>query len=402
MPESAAKPRIRIVTNISSVTAQEWDACANPVVSEDGHPVPGNPFISHAFLHALEASGSAAPETGWAPHHLLLEDDGGELLGAIPMYLKSHSYGEYVFDHAWADAWHRAGGNYYPKLQACVPFTPAPGRRILLRPHADAARRRDLLIQAIQEIAERTGVSSLHFTFLLKPEWEALAAQGFLQRTDFQFHWLNQNFHDFEDFLGSLTARKRKQIRRERRGALENGVEVTPLTGKAITEEHWDAFYQCYLSTGRSKWGRPYLTRRFFSLIGGTMAEKILLILCRRAGRTIAGAINFIGDDALYGRNWGCIEEHPFLHFEACYYQAIDFAITRGLARVEAGAQGAHKLARGYLPCPTYSAHWIKDPRFRTAVRDYLVHERAQVSENAQYLEGHSPFRRNPVEEVVE
>ena len=402
MPESQTKLRVRTVAGIATVDAREWDACANPEISEGGQAVPGNPFISHAFLNALEMSGSATPETGWAPHHLLLEEDGGKLLGAIPLYLKSHSYGEYVFDHSWADAWHRAGGKYYPKLQAAVPFTPAPGRRILLRPHADADRRRDLLIQESRETAERTGVSSLHFTFLQKTEWEALAAQGFLQRTDFQFHWLNQNFHDFEDFLGSLTARKRKQIRRERRAALENGVEVAPLTGSAITEEHWDAFYQCYLSTGRSKWGQPYLTRRFFSLIGETMAEKILLILCRRAGRTIAGAINFIGGDALFGRNWGCIEEHPFLHFETCYYQAIDFAITRGLARVEAGAQGAHKLARGYLPCPTYSAHWINDPRFRAAVRDYLVHERAQVSENAHYLEGHSPFRRNPAEEVEE
>ncbi|HAK63561.1 MAG TPA: GNAT family N-acetyltransferase [Alphaproteobacteria bacterium] len=402
MLENAATLRVRIVTGIASVKAREWDACANPEDQADGHAIPGNPFLSHAFLNALEVSGSATPETGWAPHHLLLEDDGGNLLAAIPLYLKSHSYGEYVFDHAWADAWHRAGGEYYPKLQACVPFTPAPGRRILLRPHADAARHRDLLIQACQEIAERAEVSSLHFTFLQKTEWEALAAKGFLQRTDFQFHWLNQNFHDFEDFLGSLTARKRKQIRRERRAALENGVEVTPLTGKDITEEHWDAFYQCYLSTGRSKWGRPYLTRKLFSVIGETMPEKILLILCRRAGRTIAGAINFIGDEALYGRNWGCIEEHPFLHFEACYYQAIDFAIARGLARVEAGAQGAHKLARGYLPCPTYSAHWIRDSRFRAAVSDYLVHERAQVSESAHYLEGRSPFRRIPEEEVEE
>lgn len=402
MPENGARLRIRVSNGIGAIDGKEWDACANPDSAGDKSAVPENPFISHAFLKALETSGSAAPKTGWAPHHLLLEDDGGLLLGAIPLYLKSHSYGEYVFDHSWADAYQRAGGKYYPKLQASVPFTPAPGRRILLRPHTNMKRHCGFLIQAAQEIAGRAGVSSLHFTFCQKHEWEVLSAHGFLQRTDFQFHWLNQNYQSFEDFLNSLTSRKRKQIRHERRAALENGIELVQLTGSAITEEHWDAFYTCYLSTGRSKWGQPYLLRNFFSEIGSAMADKILLIMCRRAGRYIAGAINFIGGDALFGRNWGCIEEHPFLHFEACYYQAVDFAIAHGLARVEAGAQGAHKLARGYLPCPTYSAHWIIDPRFRAAVRDYLVHERAQVSDNAHYLEGHSPFRRNPAEEVEE
>ena len=396
MPEHGGKNRIRIIESIGVISAAQWDACANPA------GLPDNPFLSHAFLLALEQSGSASDQTGWAPRHLLLEAADGMLLGAMPMYLKSHSYGEYVFDHSWADAWHRAGGEYYPKLQVCVPFTPAPGRRLLLLPDANAAHHREMLIQSALEIAGKSGVSSLHCTFLQQDEWEALGASGFLQRTDYQFHWQNQNYQCFEDFLNSLNSRKRKQIRKERREAVANGVEIAMLTGDAITKSHWDAFYRFYLNTGRNKWGQPYLTREFFSLIGASMPEKIALVICSRAGKPIAGAINFIGGDALFGRNWGCIEEHPFLHFEACYYQAIEFAIARGLSRVEAGAQGAHKLARGYLPSLTYSAHWIKDPRLRDAIRHFLAQERGHVIENSHLLAGHSPFRKTIEEEQEE
>lgn len=401
MPEPGGQLRVRIIESINAIDAAQWNACANPARLPPGES-PDNPFLSHAFLLALEQSGSASEDSGWAPRHIVLEAPDGMLVGAIAMYLKSHSYGEYVFDHSWADAYHRAGGQYYPKLQVCVPFTPAPGRRILIRPGANAAQHRELLIRSCTEIAEKSGVSSLHFTFLQKDEWESLGASGFLQRTDYQFHWQNQGYQSFDDFLNSLNSRKRKQIRKERREAVANGVEIEMLTGDAIKQSHWDAFYRFYLSTGRSKWGQPYLTREFFSLIGASMPDKIALVMCSRAGRPIAGAINFIGGDTLFGRNWGCIEEHPFLHFEACYYQAIDFAISRGLARIEAGAQGAHKLARGYLPNLTYSAHWIRDPRLRDAVRHFLARERAHVIENSTILTEHSPFRRNAEQEQEE
>ncbi|MFZ5835258.1 MAG: GNAT family N-acetyltransferase [Pseudomonadota bacterium] len=402
MPDPGERLQVRIVENINEISPAQWDACANPDGQHQDAPAPYNPFISHAFLLALEESGSAADKTGWAVRHLVLETPDGTLMGALPMYLKSHSYGEYVFDHAWADAYHRVGGNYYPKLQVCVPFTPAPGRRILVRPHANADRHRTALVQACTEIAEKSGVSSLHFTFLEKDEWELLGVSGFLQRTHYQFHWQNQGYRNFDDFLNSLNSRKRKQIRKERREAHANGIEIEMLTGSAIKEAHWDAFYRFYLNTGRNKWGQPYLTRAFFSLIGASMADKIALALCSRAGRPIAGAINFIGADTLFGRNWGCIEEHPFLHFEACYYQAIEFAIARGLARVEAGAQGAHKLARGYLPSLTYSAHWIKDQRLRDAVRHFLAQERMHVIEDSHQLAEHSPFRKGTQEELEE
>ncbi len=402
MPDPGGRLIVRIIENIGEIDPAQWDACANPGASLQGEAVPDIPFISHAFLLALEKSGSASAEAGWSPRHVVLEASDGALLGAVPMYVKSHSYGEYVFDHAWADAYHRVGGNYYPKLQVCVPFTPAPGRRILVRPHMNEARHRAALIQSCTEIAEKSGVSSLHFTFLEKDEWETLGASGFLQRTHYQFHWQNQGFQNFDDFLNSLNSRKRKQIRKERREAVANGVEIAVLTGAAIEEAHWDAFYRFYMNTGRNKWGQAYLSREFFSLIGASMPDKIALVLCSRAGRPIAGAINFIGGDALFGRNWGCIEEHPFLHFEACYYQAIEFAIARGLSRVEAGAQGAHKLARGYLPNLTYSAHWIKDSRLRDAVRHFLAQERAHVIEDSHLLAGHSPFRKSHNEEYEE
>ena len=361
---------IRLVRQIGDIAAEAWDACANPATALPDCDVPTNPFLSYAFLSALEDSGSVSAETGWAPHHLVAEDAAGTLLGAVPLYLKNHSQGEYVFDHSWAHAFERAGGNYYPKLQASIPFTPATGRRLLVRPGPAAGEVEAGLIGAAAQIAENSGVSSVHFTFLTEPEWQRLGRAGYLLRTDQQFHWLNDGYGSFDDFLQSLASRKRKQLRRERREAVAAGIEIKIHTGPTLTEADWDAFYLFYTDTGMRKWGRPYLNREFFSLIGERMADQIALVLCYRYGRPIAGALNFIGSDTLFGRNWGCTEHHPFLHFEACYYQAIDFAIARGLKRVEAGAQGAHKLARGYLPTLTYSAHWITDPRFRAAVEE--------------------------------
>lgn len=374
-----------ILNSLTEVGADDWNACANPP------SLPRNPFLRHEFLLALEQSGSAVARTGWRPFHLALRDEAGLLLGVVPMYLKSHSQGEYVFDYAWADAWHRAGGEYYPKLQVSVPFTPATGRRLLSR---DATAETDqALLGACAEVAKQTGVSSLHLTFLPEAQWRLAGESGYLQRMDQQFHWQNRGYATFDDFLSELASKKRKNLKRERRDALANGIDIEWVTGEALEERHWDAFFQFYQDTGSRKWGSPYLTRRFFSLISDAMAEDILLILCRRDGRYIAGALNFIGSDTLYGRNWGCIEDHRFLHFEACYYQAIDFAISRGLDRVEAGAQGGHKVARGYRPQATYSAHWIADAGFRRAVADYLERERAHVRADIEYLAEHGPFK---------
>jgi uncharacterized protein len=375
---------LRVVSRIDEVPACDWDACA----------LPDNPFISHAFLEALEDSGSACAETGWLPQHLLLEDRGGTLIGCLPCYLKSHSQGEYVFDHGWADAYRRAGGRYYPKLQASIPFTPVTGKRLLVRPGLEQTEREALLLQAAAQVADRLGVSSLHITFLTRVEWQLAGELGFLQRTDQQFHWRNEGYHRFEDFLGVLTSRKRKAIRKERREALEGGVEIEWVTGRDLTEAHWDAFFAFYMDTGSRKWGSPYLTRACFSRLGQTMADRMLLVLAKRSGRYVAGALNVIGPDTLYGRYWGGIEDHPFLHFEVCYYQAIEFAIAHRLARVEAGAQGAHKLARGYLPSETYSAHYIADPGLRRAVADYLTRERRAVAREIALLTEESPYRR--------
>jgi uncharacterized protein len=379
----------RIVQQISDISAADWDACAAPA----GEAF--NPFVCHAFLHALEASGSATRERGWQPLHLAVEDAQGAIAGVVPMYLKSHSRGEYVFDQAWADAWHRAGGQYYPKLQVAVPFPPVTGSRLLARPGPAREETAGQLIAGCLGFARQLDVSSLHFTFVPENEWDLLGRAGLLRRTDRQFHWHNHGYTSFDAFLHELSAKKRKNIRRERRDAYGDGISVQWLTGTDLAEHHWDEFYRFYMDTGNRKWGTPYLTREFFSLISATMAEHILLVLCRRAGRYVAGALNFIGSDALYGRNWGCIEDHPFLHFEACYYQAIEFAIARGLSRVEAGAQGGHKIARGYLPTETYSAHWISDERLRDAVATYLDSERSYVSEDISLIEAHSPFRRN-------
>jgi predicted N-acyltransferase len=375
---------VKIVPRLTDIPAAEWDACAGA----------DNPFLSHAFLEALEASGSATSQTGWLPQHLALEDDDGKLMGAVPLYLKSHSYGEYVFDWGWASAYERAGGRYYPKLQCAVPFTPVTGPRLLLRADAgpDTAA---ALIAAMLEMARRHKVSSLHVTFPTEGECRHLAAAGFLRRMGQQFHWLNDGYKSFDDFLGALSSRKRKQIRRERRDALQDGMAIETLTGSAIRREHWDAFYRFYRATADRKWGEAYLTRAFFDLLGERMAERVVLIMARKAGRYVAGALNLIGRDALYGRNWGCLGDFPFLHFEACYYRAIDFAITHGLQRVEAGAQGQHKIQRGYLPVPTYSAHWIRDPGFARAVEDFVEREhRALEYEMGQLEDELSPFKR--------
>ena len=378
----------RIVHSIDEVSATAWNACANP-----GGLIPDNPFLDHGFLHALEKSGSAISRTGWQPFHLVLEDAAHEILGCVPMYLKGHSRGEYVFDAAWADAWHRAGGKYYPKLQVSIPFTPATGRRLLARPGPQARAIEQQLAAACLQAARQTKVSSLHMTFLPESQWRELGEMGLLQRVDQQFHWHNHQYSTFDDFLAELASKKRKNLKRERRAVVEAGIQFEWVTGSDIREHHWDAFFDFYTDTGNRKWGSPYLTRRFFSLVTEAMADRILLIMCRRDGRYIAGALNFIGSDALYGRNWGCIEDHRFLHFEACYYQAIDFAISRGLARVEAGAQGPHKVARGYTPQATYSAHWIADPGLRDAIARYLTDERNYVQQDIDYLNEHTPFR---------
>lgn len=387
---------IKVAQGLGAVDPAQWDACANP---------PGdafNPFLSHAFLLALEESGSATRRTGWMPYHLLFEDAAGDLAACMPMYIKSHSRGEYVFDHGWADAYERAGGNYYPKLQVSVPFTPATGPRLLTKrgPGRDAAE--DQLLAAALEVARRTGVSSLHFTFLPERQWTRLGEHGLLLRNDQQFHWINHDYKTFDDFLTDLSSRKRKMIRKEREKALSDGIEVEWVTGKDLTEAHWDAFFQFYMDTGQRKWGKPYLTREFFSLINERMPNDTLLIMAKRNGRMIAGALNFIGSEVLFGRNWGAIEHHPFLHFECCYYQAMDFAIARGLKHVEAGAQGEHKLARGYLPAKTYSAHWIENESFSTAVADYLNRERQHVEHDMEVLNSFSPFRHTDNEDHQE
>src|SRR3954452_20469495 len=384
--------RIRVLPAIADLPAAAWDACANPASKMETHAY--NPFISHAFLHALEASGSAIARAGWQPQHLVAETDDGAVLGAVPAYLKSHSRGEYVFDAGWAEAYERAGGSYYPKVQVAVPFTPATGRRLLVAPGEDANEVRAGLASGLIELAGLREASSVHVTFAPEDEWKLLCARGYLPRTDQQFHWHNGGYASFDDFLAALAARKRKAIRRERHGAIEPGITLEWLTGSDLTESVWDIFFAFYMETGSRKWGRPYLTRQFYSLIGESMADDVLLIMARRNGRWIAGAINFIGSDALFGRNWGAVEHHPFLHFEVCYYQAIEFAIQRGLKRVEAGAQGEHKIARGYLPQTTYSAHYIVDPDFRRAVRDYLGRERRYVAEAVRELTDAGPFRK--------
>lgn len=382
---------VRVAASVGAFTAEEW-ASLGGTTRTVGQPY--NPFLSHAFLTALEDSSCATPRTGWQGHHLRLEDHQGRLIGALPCYAKSHSQGEYVFDHGWADAFQRAGGSYYPKLQASVPFTPVTGPRLLIAKDADPALARQGLATALRQVTDQIGVSSAHVTFAIEEDVEALRNAGYLMRIDQQFHFVNEHFDSYDDFLATLASRKRKALKRERREALADGISIDWLTGKDITERAWDDFFAFYMDTGSRKWGRPYLNRKFFSLIGERMADDILLVMAKRNGRYIAGAINFIGSDALYGRNWGCIEDHPFLHFEVCYHQAIDFAITRKLRVVEAGAQGEHKLARGYRPVTTHSAHYIAHPGLRRAIDDYLERERREVRHNVEYYEDHTPFKK--------
>lgn len=384
--------RIRILPALSDIKAAEWDACAA------GGAARPEPFVSHAFLSALEESGCAAARTGWLPQHLVLDGPDGHAAAVAPAYLKSHSRGEYVFDHGWAEAFVRAGGDYYPKVQVAVPFTPVTGRRLLARDPADAAAPL-ALAAGLRELVRLRGASSAHVTFATKAEWETLCGLGFLPRTDRQFHWTNEGYASYEDFLGALASRKRKALRKERREALGDGITIEWLTGPSLTQEALDAFFVFYLDTGGRKWGSPYLNRQFFTLAAERMADRILLVMARREGRYIAGALNFIGEDTLYGRYWGAIEHHPFLHFEVCYHQAIDFAIAHGLKVVEAGAQGEHKLARGYLPTTTYSAHYIVHRGLERAVAQFLERERAFVEEDAAVLTELGPFRRCAQEE---
>ena len=380
--------QITVHDGIADIGQAAWDACADPS---------GDPFVSYAFLHACEASGSATPPQGWAPRHLALRDEDNAVLGVMPLYLKGHSQGEYVFDHSWADAYERAGGRYYPKLLGAVPFTPATGPRFLNHPDADRATVRQALIQGAVTLTERLGVSSLHVNFPTENDWRAMADAGLLPRRDMQFIWRNDGYQSFDDFLAALSSNRRKTIRRERRDA-QAGLDIRVLTGADLNADAWDAFFAFYMDTGSRKWGRPYLTRDFFTRVGQTMADRIALVMAFRDGTPIAGALNFIGRDALYGRQWGTLEDVPFLHFELCYYQAIDFAISRGLSRVEAGAQGEHKIARGYLPSPVYSSHFIADPALREPVADYLRREGPAVeAEIVALTEDQSPFRREPL-----
>jgi len=373
----------RVAPSVGSFPAAEWDALAGSGAGS------GNPFMSHAFLTALEDSGSIGPGTGWTPAPLVIEDARGTLLAALPSYAKVHSQGEYVFDYAWADAWQRAGGDYYPKLQIAAPFTPATGPRLLLSDEAYAAP----LLGAAERLCHQHGFSSAHATFIERGQLELFRNAGWLPRSDIQFHWENRDYADFEDFLGALASRKRKAVRKERKAAQE-GVEIRALSGPDIRPEHWDAFWEFYQDTGARKWGTPYLTREAFDLFGERMGDRVLLVLAFEDGHPIAGALNFIGSEALYGRYWGCVVDKSFLHFELCYYQAIDAAIERGLKRVEAGAQGGHKLARGYEPVQTWSMHYIADPGFRAAVADFLEREREGVAQDRLVLGGRTPFRK--------
>ncbi|RTL70581.1 MAG: N-acetyltransferase [Hyphomicrobiales bacterium] len=393
---SCGKPseiRVEIVPRLADLEPAQWDACANP------DPATFNPFVSHGFLSALETSGSVGGRSGWTPRHIVLRDATGVIEACAPAYLKSNSQGEYVFDHSWADAYERAGGDYYPKLQVAVPFTPVPGPRLLVRPGEHAGHAEDVLARAIMQVAEQSGLSGAHVTFISEEQWQRLGMLGYLQRTDQQFHWTNDGYKSFDDFLGSLASRKRKGVRKEREEALSAGLEVVWLRGREITEAHWDAFFTFYMDTGSRKWGRPYLNRRAFSLIGAATGEAPLLMLAMKGDRAIAGSFHMIGGDCLYGRYWGATEHHPCLHFEMCYYQAIDFAIAHGLKRVEAGAQGEHKLARGYLPTKTYSAHYICNPSLRRAIAEYLSRERQYVDRAAEELSAYAPFRRGEKQE---
>jgi predicted N-acyltransferase len=386
MPDGSDSHRINLLSSIDDVAEADWDALL-------GATDPAcNPFPSHDFLKALEVSHCVGAKTGWLARHLAISDGTGKLVAGVPLYVKGHSYGEYVFDWAWADAYERAGGKYYPKLLAAVPFSPVPGPRLLAAgPDAPALRR--TLLAGMIEAAKRMEMSSLHLNFITREEWELAGESGFLLREGRQFHWHNEGYADFDDFLAALSSRKRKNLRKERERATEQ-VTIRRLTGDALRPEHWDAFYDFYLDTAARKWGSPYLTCEFFHEIGTRLKDRILLVMAFRDGMPVAGALNLFSDDAIFGRNWGCSEDHPFLHFECCYYQAMEFAIERGLKRVEAGAGGHHKLSRGYMPVATYSAHWIENEAFRNAVARFLKMERAEVGHERDVLSTHAPFRQ--------
>ncbi|MFC4669001.1 GNAT family N-acetyltransferase [Seohaeicola nanhaiensis] len=390
-----AQIEIRVLGSLSQIEAEEWDACACPEAADGGRPV--DPFTTHRFLKALEDSGSVGRGTGWQPQYLVASAD-GMTVACAPMYAKGHSQGEYIFDHSWAHAFERAGRRYYPKLQIAVPFTPATGRRFLVRPGYEAIGMPALLEGAVR-VADANDISTIHATFCTEAEAEAGVAMGLMARASQQFHWEDEGYGDFDGFLASLSSRKRKNIRKEREGAADFGGTIRTLTGDEIEPEHWDAFWRFYQDTGSRKWGTPYLTRAFFDIAHETLRGDIALVLAERDGRAVAGALNFIGRETLFGRYWGCVEHHPFLHFELCYYRAIDFALAHGLARVEAGAQGEHKLARGYLPTQTHSLHWIGDPGFAEAVARFLEAERAAVEEEIDVLTSYGPFRHIEVEE---
>jgi uncharacterized protein len=385
---------VRSCGAIADVPAAAWDACANPpgATTEENGGDRHNPFVSHAFLAALERSGSVGGRSGWTPAHLLIEDSAGKLVACAPAYLKSHSQGEYVFDHGWAEAYSRVGGRYYPKLQVAVPFTPVPGRRLLVAADAPPGAF-DALVKGLRALRAATKTSSIHVTFASAEESRRLSEEGFLARTGEQFHFVNEGYSDFDAFLNALSSRKRKAIRRERRDALGDDLRIEHITGAALEKRHWDAFFSFYMDTGSRKWGRPYLNRAFFDLVGQSMPDRIVLMLAMRGDKPIAGALNFLGDDALYGRYWGENEHRPFLHFELCYYQAMDFALARGLKRVEAGAQGEHKLLRGYRAVATHSLHELNDARLSAAVEEYLERERAAVEHAIEESEAALPFR---------
>ncbi|MGE0847088.1 MAG: GNAT family N-acetyltransferase [Flavobacteriaceae bacterium] len=390
-PERKAQATVTLHTAIAGIEAARWNACAAESESQE---TPANPFVTHEFLACLEESGCVGAHSGWHPAHLALDDGAEGVSGCVPAYVKSHSQGEYVFDAGWADAFERAGGDYYPKIQVSVPFTPVNGPRLLAGPGAGADTRRDALLGGLAALCEQANASSVHVTFADAADCEAMQRAGFLMRSDIQYHWFNDGYADFDAFLATLASRKRKTIRRERRAATDAGIAFRHLRGGEIGEREWDAFFAFYMDTGSRKWGRPYLNRAFFSLLGERMGERVLLILAEVEGVPVAGALNLIGADTLYGRYWGTTVDQPFLHFETCYYQAIDFAIAHGLACVEAGAQGPHKLARGYRPVITRSGHFIRHPGLRRAVADYLEAERPAVEHDAAELARHLPFRR--------
>ncbi len=392
---TAQEIEITVVPRIADIGQPDWDACACPEAA--GGAPPRDPFTTYRFLSALEDSGSVGPGTGWQPQYLMAALQ-GQVIGVAPLYAKSHSQGEYIFDHNWSHAYERAGGRYYPKLQIAVPHTPATGRRFLTREGFEEVGF-DALVQGAVQLTDNNQLSSLHITFCTADEVPRAEALGLMARKSQQFHWCNDAYADFDGFLASLNSRKRKNIRKERKTAQDFGGTIHTFTGDQIEPAHWDAFWQFYQDTGHRKWGTPYLTRAFFDIAQETLRDDIALVLAQRDGRWIAGALNFIGSDALYGRYWGCIEHHPCLHFELCYYRAIDIAIARGLSTVEAGAQGEHKLARGYLPTPTWSLHWMRDAGFARAVGEYLQAETAAVEEEIEILTDYGPFKKAQIEE---